>query len=49
MIIAWGLFIVGILGVLFLFVDIFHYKNKADVNIWFWFMVALCAAQHIWG
>ena len=46
---AWGLFIVGILGVLLSFVDIFHDKNKADVNIWFWSMVALCAAQHIWG
>lgn len=50
MIIAWAFFIVGSLSFIILSYDVLvRENNKATTAVWYWFTIAVCSAQYIWG
>lgn len=54
MIIAWGIFIVSVIYTLVWLEEIlnpsYEYSNKTvQLTSAFWFIIALCSAQYIWG
>ena len=52
MIIAWILFVIGCYGSVVFFMEMYRASIKTrehKINVWLYFIIAVCSAQYIWG